>query len=116
LNKYEAIVILDSSLREAAFDKAVEMIQGEITKGGGKIKDCRVVGERSFARTLGKKNSGQYVRVLFEADPQAIVSLSGRYRLHEEIFRVQILRADTLTAAGGKPPEVKEEAAGHGGS
>ena len=43
---------------------------------------------------MKKRESGVYVKVRMELDPQKVSELVNRYKLVEEVFRVQILAVD----------------------
>jgi ribosomal protein S6 len=43
---------------------------------------------------MKKRDNGVYVKVRFELDPLKIKELVARYRLVEEVFRVQFLAVD----------------------
>ena len=53
-----------------------------------------VLGKKSFARPMRKRDSGVYVKIRFELDPAQVSTLVGRYLLVEDVFRVQILAVD----------------------
>jgi small subunit ribosomal protein S6 len=102
LNKYAALFIFPTSLEEEQLDKAVDRACAEIEKLGGKIDGRRILGRRHFARPMKKMEAGCYVRVVFSADAGVISPVLARYKLNEDVFRVQIVRAEE---------EVPEEAA-----
>jgi ribosomal protein S6 len=43
---------------------------------------------------MQKRENGVYVQVRFELDPAKVTELVNRYRLVEDVFRVQILAVD----------------------
>ncbi len=53
-----------------------------------------ILGKRTFARPMQKRENGVYALVRFEMDPSKVRELVNRYRLVEEVFRVQILAVD----------------------
>ena len=61
---------------------------------GGNIIAKDSLGKRAFARPMKKRDNGVYVKVRFELDPLKIKELVARYRLVEEVFRVQFLAVD----------------------
>jgi len=69
-------------------------VRGEITRLSGKVVSTDVLGKRSFARPMHKRDSGVYVKIRFELDPRHVADLKKRYRLLEDLFRVQILAVD----------------------
>jgi ribosomal protein S6 len=67
---------------------------GEITRLDGNVLTTEVLGKRTFARPMQKRDNGIYVKIRFELDPSQVSVLLGRYRLAEDVFRVQILAVD----------------------
>lgn len=92
LKTYEALFIFSSSLKDEALEEVVEQIRGEIAKLNGSIQGVHPMGKRTFVRPLKKCEAGQYVRIDFCVDPGNISALQARFKLNENIFRVQIVR------------------------
>ena len=100
MNKtYEGLFIFPESFKDDAVDAAVERVKAEIEKQKGSIREVTKLGKRGFARPLKKQLSGSYVRLVFEIEPDKIVSLRARYRLMEDVFRVQIVRVEETLIA-----------------
>ena len=91
---YEAMFIFSAALKEDAVEKLLERIRADVAKLNGKIVDTQVMGVRAFSRPMQKKDMGLYVRMYLQMDPKDVAGLSGRFRLNEEIFRVQILQRE----------------------
>lgn len=102
MNKYEAMIIFPDSLKEEALEGALEKVVAEIEKSGGKVDAKTRLGRRPFARKLDKQAAGQYMVVTFRMDGGKLTALQGRFKLNEEIFRVQIVRAEEVAAAASK--------------
>ena len=66
----------------------------EVARLGGNVLEKVSLGKRSFSRPMKKRESGVYVKVRFELDPLKVTELVNRYKLVEEVFRVQILAVD----------------------
>ncbi|MDD5708530.1 MAG: 30S ribosomal protein S6 [Kiritimatiellae bacterium] len=94
MKKYDALYIFTNAPKDEALDQLVEKVSGEITRLGGQIVGTEMLGKRSFARPMKKRESGVYVRVRFEIAPGQIQALKARYALSEEVFRMQILAVD----------------------
>lgn len=94
MKKYDGLYIFANSAKDEVLDKQIEKVCGEITRLSGKVLNTDVFGKRSFARPMHKRESGVYVKIRFEMDPAQIKSLKARYRLAEEVFRVQVLAVD----------------------
>lgn len=99
MNKYEAMIIFPDALKDEALEAALEKVEAEIEKSGGKVESKTRMGRRQFARPMDKQNSGQYMVVNFKLDGSKLTALQGRFKLNEEIFRIQIVRASEVVAA-----------------
>ena len=84
--------IFSDSIKEEALEKILERIRGEIAKLGGRVAETRMMGRRFFARPLKSQESGQYVKIMVELEPDKFHALLGRLKLVEDIFRVQIVQ------------------------
>jgi ribosomal protein S6 len=94
MKKYDGLFIFAGTAKEEALEKLLEKARAEITRLSGSVLDARVLGKRTFARPMGKRENGVYVRIRFELDPQQVAALVGRYRLMEDVFRVQVQAVD----------------------
>ena len=99
MNKYEAMFIFPESLKDV--EEALEKVRGEIKKHGGDVESATRLGKRMFARKMKKQDAGQYVIMAFKAPADQVKILMTRFKMNEEIFRVQIIRAPAMTAAAG---------------
>jgi len=88
------LYIFAGSAKDEALDKQIDKVRGEITRLSGNVLSTEVLGKRTFARPMHKRDNGVYVKIRFELDPAQIPTLIGRYHLSEDIFRVQILAVD----------------------
>lgn len=89
--KYEGLFIFLDTMNDEAVAQAMKIVPAEIEKANGKVIDSLVMGRRQFARPLHKKETGHYLQVIFELNPANVAELRSRLRLHDEIFRVQII-------------------------
>jgi ribosomal protein S6 len=100
LNTYDVLYILPVALTDEDLDGAMETIGGEIDRAGGRVLKTTVMGRRSFARPMGKRHEGLYVRQWLEMAPDQVSGLLGRFKLATPIFRVQF-----RLLKDGMPPE-----------
>jgi small subunit ribosomal protein S6 len=98
LKPYEALFIFAPTLREEALDRAIAVVRGDIEKVGGRVVKTDVLGRRTFARTLNKRDSGVYVRFNVELPPEGVSVLTDRLNLNEDVFRYQIVKSDGVPA------------------
>ncbi|MCX6997996.1 MAG: 30S ribosomal protein S6 [Kiritimatiellaeota bacterium] len=107
MNRYEAMFIFREDLKEEGLEEVLNKVRAEIKKVGGEVDSTTRMGRRAFARTMQKKTGGQYVIVVFRCAGSQITALLAKYKLNEDVFRVQILRAAEPTAAA--PAEAPEK-------
>jgi ribosomal protein S6 len=91
LKKYEAMFIFPESLKDDALAAALTKIQEEIKRLGGEIENVTTLGKRGFARPMKKQEAGTYVLAMIRLPPEQVAPLQARYRLDENVFRVQIV-------------------------
>lgn len=94
MKKYEGMYIFANVAKDDSIDGLIEKASNEITRLNGKVLTTSVLGKKSFARPMQKKDSGIFVKIRFELNPAQAGTLQGRYRLLEDFFRVQILCVD----------------------
>lgn len=97
MNKYEAMIIFPESLKD--IEEALGKVRAEIKKHGGEVESTTRLGKRVFARKMDKQDAGQYVIMTFKMAAEQIKPLMTRFKMNEEIFRVQIVRAPAVVAA-----------------
>ncbi len=114
MKKYEGLVILSQPVDEQTLEDKLEKIRAEITKQGGTVEHTTRMGRQTFARRMKKKDAGFYVLITFTIDPLKITTLRERYKLNEDVFRVQFtvapapLREDAKDGAAGEKPVAAE--------
>lgn len=114
MKTYTGLYIFAASAKDEVLDKQIEKATGEITRLSGNILNTEVLGKKTFARPMHKRDAGVYVRVRFEADPSAIATLTHRYHLMDEVFRVQFNvvdeRRESKIAKQTEAQKAREEA------
>ena len=94
MKKYDALYIFVGVSKDDVLEANLEKALSEVTRLGGNIIAKDSLGKRAFARPMKKRDNGVYVKVRFDLDPLKIKELVARYRLVEEVFRVQFLAVD----------------------
>ena len=98
MKTYEAMFIFSGTLKDDALEKIQERIRGDIAKVNGTIVSSQTLGNRMFARPMQKRDSGLYVKMMVSLDPKDVGPLTAKFRLNEDIFRVQFLTEDKVKA------------------
>ncbi len=112
MNEYEGMIIFPEDLNEEALDEAVGAIKAEIERQGGRVTSTIRLGKRNFARPMDKQKSGHYAVLGFEMEGAGIALLHERLKLMPQVFRAQVLKAETpepVVAAGGESAEEKSD-------
>ena len=94
MKKYDGLYIFAGSARDEVLDKVIESASAEITNLSGRILSTEVLGKKTFARPMKKRDNGVFVKIRFEIAPTSIAALTRRYKLVDGVFRVQILAVD----------------------
>jgi ribosomal protein S6 len=114
MTKYEAIIIFNHNLDDAALEAKLEYLRTEVAKFEGKVDSFTRMGRRAFARPLRKRESGIYVLAFLTLKPDTINPLIERLtRLQQDdaILRVQITRAPKPHRRSADKAAAKEAAA-----
>jgi len=111
LNTYEGLFIFPELLNDEELEAARSHVLAEIERQGGKVLGQRKLGRREFARALGKQRSGVFVRVVFELDGSKVAPLRARYRLSDDVTRVQITCGDEQSMVWVQERAAEETAA-----
>ena len=94
MKKDEGLYIFAGNAKDDVLESKFAKAISEIERFGGKVESQDILGKRTFARPMHKRENGVYALVRFEIDPAQVKELVNRYRLVEEVFRVQILAVD----------------------
>ena len=94
MKKYDALYIFVGIAKDDALEANLEKALAEVTRVGGNVLEKVQLGKRMFSRPMKKRDSGVYVKVRLELDPSKVDELVRRYKLVEEVFRVQLLAVD----------------------
>ena len=94
MKKYDALYIFVGVAKDDVLEAHLEKALAEVSRLGGNVLEKVQLGKRVFSRPMKKRDSGVYVKVRLELDPAKVDELVKRYKLVEEVFRVQILAVD----------------------
>ena len=94
MKKYDALYIFVGIAKDDVLEANLEKALAEVTRLGGNVLEKVQLGKRQFSRPMKKRENGVYVKVRLEIDPSKVDELVKRYKLVEEVFRVQILAVD----------------------
>lgn len=91
MRNYEAVVIVDPRLDDAAIQAAIERFTKAI-EASGEVDKLDQWGRRRLAYEINHLSEGFYVVAAFRADPTAIKELDRLLEIGEEYVRAKIVR------------------------
>lgn len=91
---YEIMFVVRPDVEEADLDKLIEGFGGNITSGGGEVKNVEKMGRRRLAYTVRKFNDGQYVLLTVAAPGALIAEIERRLRVSEPVIKFITVRMD----------------------
>ena len=100
---YEGMFILPKRLSDEELEETVADIRREIESCGGEMEGSVRLGKRAFARPMKKQDAGHYYVMDFRAEGEQIKVLTGRFKLKENVFRVQFVRKPKTDPAAAAP-------------
>lgn len=114
MRPYEVMLILDSTVEEAAVDAVLQKLKDTAAAKDGKVGQIDKWGRRRFAYELKHRWEGYYTLVELSAQPQAVAEIDRMLQLHDDVVRHKIVRLPDAIA--GRPrqasnPEAAEKAA-----
>ena len=93
INKYETIIVVDSSKGEEETAAVVEKFKSLIEKNG-EIESVDEWGTRRLAYPINDLNEGFYVLINFSAKPTFITELERNYRISSGLLRTIVVKKE----------------------
>lgn len=88
--KYECFYIVSASLDDSGVQKISDRFKGVVEAQGGTVEHAGKWDKRKLAYEIGGNREGNYVLMLFEADPKVPAELSRQMRISDDIIRHRI--------------------------
>jgi small subunit ribosomal protein S6 len=92
MNRYEALLVLNTQGRDDTVKDVVDRLESEFEKEGAKIEQVQKMDKRQFSYAAGELESGHFVNFVFQADPALIVKLRSKFKLDPEVYRQHFQR------------------------
>jgi small subunit ribosomal protein S6 len=104
-NRYEALLVLDTAGKEETVNKTVERLSKEFEKEGAVVEQVQRLEKREFAYAAGHLDSGYYVNVVFEGEPEIIEKLNTKFRLDADVYRQNYQKLPAKKVVAGESSE-----------
>lgn len=99
MNDYELLYIVSGELNEEAAAKATDGINAAILAAGGKVTSEQPWGRRRLSYPIAKQDHGWYVVSLISVAPEKMNELQQALRLHKDVLRFLLLRAEEVPSS-----------------
>ncbi len=93
MNKYESVIIINSSLEEAKIKALIEKFS-KLVNEHGKISNVNEIGNKKLAYPIQKQTEGYYIVLEFEAEPAFISELERIYRITDEVIKFIVVKKE----------------------
>ena len=103
MRPYEAMLILDSAVDDAAVEANLTRLKDLVKAKSGKVGDVHKWGRRRFAYELKHRWEGNYTVVELDAEPETIAELDRMLTLADDVVRHKIVRLPDSFAGGKRP-------------
>ncbi len=94
-SKYELALVLNGKLDDEAKNKALEKVQGYITRFNGTVTGVDEWGKKRFAYEIQKMKEGFYYFIKFESEDNNCPNEIEKYiRLMEQVVRYLVVKQE----------------------
>ena len=93
---FDTIVILDSTLDEAAIEQKIHKIENVIKTNDGEVTKIEKWGKRKFAYLIKKKTDGYYVYIFHKSEPAVVEQLQTLFRFDENVLKSITIQVDQV--------------------
>ena len=94
MRSYEMVFIVHPEVEGDDFTTVIEDIEALIERNEGRVAQIEPWGLRRLAYPIKKQESGQYVMLQLELEPQSVAEIDRGLRLMELVLRHLIVRLD----------------------
>lgn len=94
MRTYELMTIYRPDMAEADVRTAVDKVQEDLTGRGATVTSSDFWGKRRFAYEIDHMNEGYYAVVQFEAEADAVDTVSRALKLSDDVVRHKIVRPE----------------------
>jgi small subunit ribosomal protein S6 len=85
-NRYECLLAVDTRGQEDSVKEIIERLEAEFAKEGATVEQVQKMDKRPLAYSPRHIDSAYYVNFIFEADPNLITKLRGKFKLDPIVF------------------------------
>jgi small subunit ribosomal protein S6 len=94
MREYELVIITQADLEEAAYNDALNKINGWITESGGEVAKTEMWGKRRLAYLIRKQSEGVYALLHVKMPASFGAQLERNLRFLEPVMRYLLVAKD----------------------
>ena len=94
MNRYEALLVLNTQGKDETMKEIVDRLESEFEKEGAKVEQVQKMDRRHFSYEAGPLDAGYYVNFILNTDPGSIVRLRTKFKLDPDVYRQHYQRLD----------------------
>jgi small subunit ribosomal protein S6 len=87
MNRYEALLVLNTKGGDDTVKEIIDRLEGEFTKEGAKVESIQKMDRRQFSYAAGDLDSGFFVNFIFEGTSALPDKLRAKLKLDPEVYR-----------------------------
>ena len=92
-NNYETIMIINSSIEEAAIKSTIDKVK-DLISANGTVESVEEWGNKKLAYPVKKHSEGYYVLVNFSSNPEFVDELERVYNITDEVLKHIVIKKD----------------------
>ena len=85
-SRYECLLAVDTRGQEDSVKEIIERLEADLAKEGATVEQVQKMDKRPLAYSPRHIDSAYYVNFIFEADPNLITKLRGKFKLDPIVF------------------------------
>jgi small subunit ribosomal protein S6 len=101
-NRYECLLALDTRGQEDSVKEIIERLESELAKEGANVEQVQKIDKRPLAYTPHHIESAYYVNFIFQAEPDLINKLRGKFKLDPIVYLQHYQKLPTKPASKTK--------------
>jgi small subunit ribosomal protein S6 len=94
MRDYELTFVVRSDLEEPELNAVIDRVKGLVSDNGGEVARLDLWGTRRLAYPINNVRDGQYVFMLAQLPPNAVVGLDRSLNFVEDVLRHLVIRAE----------------------
>ena len=102
MDSYEAMYIVKPKLADGDVKKIADRFKAVVEERGGNVSEAGIWEKRKLAYSIRGNKDGIYVLMKFEAKSDVPQELSRLLRIHEDVIRHRIYRAEAVVGRSEK--------------